>query len=250
MLILLSPAKKLNFKDKPKTDKYTLPAFLDQSEKIMKELKELDQEQIAGLMKINPKLSETNYHRFQSWRKEFNPENARQSVFAFNGDAYRGLKANELSEKELLYAQDHMFILSGLHGYLKPLDLIRPYRLEMGTRLSVGRNKDLYQFWGHKVTDAIKKRKDKLIINLASKEYARVVDFDALAARVVTPDFKEYRNGRLGSFHVLLKHARGLMTKFVIQNQIEDQESLKQFKIDKYSFHDELSSENKFVFIR
>jgi cytoplasmic iron level regulating protein YaaA (DUF328/UPF0246 family) len=250
MLILLSPAKNLDYKQTAPIEEFTIPENLDLSEKILNKLKKLSKKQIGELMKINPKLAETNFYRYQAWNKDFNIENAKQAIFAFNGDVYRGLDARSLSEDTIKYAQKHLIILSGLHGYLKPLDLVRPYRLEMGTKLKVGRREDLYSYWSELVTKKVKERKDDFIINLASKEYAGVIDFSKIKSRIIVPVFKEYRNGKLGTFNVLLKRARGLMTKFVLENRIEDIEMLKTFNLENYEYSDEMSSENEFVFIR
>lgn len=203
-------------------------------------------------MSISDKLAELNYTRNQEWRLPFTPANARQAVFAFNGDVYVGLDAYSITTDKLPVLQEKLRILSGLYGILKPLDLMQPYRLEMGTNLAVGKSKNLYEFWKKTLTDALNKElsKDELVINLASKEYAEAIDFKALKGKVIVPEFKDYKDGKLKIISFFAKKARGLMTRYIIDNNCETLEDLKGFQADNYRFDQSLSKGNKLVFTR
>ena len=254
MIIVISPAKRLDFSGTPKTEKFTLPRFIKESSIIMNQLKKLKMEQLGDLMNLSGNLAEVSYNRIQNWEPDFNLRNARQAMFSFKGDAYIGLDADSFKEKDLEYAQDHLRILSGLHGILKPLDLIRPYRLEMGLKINIGRYNNLYDFWGSKITDQIEtdigRNSDPVLVNLASNEYFKSIKRNNLIARVVTPVFKEFRNGEYRIIQVWTKKARGLMTSFIIRNKLDDVDQLKLFDSEGYFYNDSLSTQNEWVFTR
>ena len=221
MLILISPAKSLDFETKPVTDKYTQPSFLKEARQIQRELKKLSPNDLSDLMRISSKLGELNFERNRKWKTPFNLENAKQAVFAFSGDVYQGLVASDLSEKELDIAQEKIRILSGLYGLLKPLDLIQAYRLEMGTRFGVGGNDDLYGFWRDKITRTLNKELKQSggpLINLASNEYYKAVDSKKIKAEIISPAFKDLKNGEYKIISFFAKKARGLMSRFIVQN--------------------------------
>lgn len=254
MLIIISPAKTLDFDSSPVTNNYSLPENISESEMIADKLRKLSSDKIAELMNISPKLAQLNFERFQLWHPEFNSENSKQAILAFKGDVYTGIDATSFSEKDFELAQKHLRILSGLHGVLKPLDLIRPYRLEMGTKISVGRRKDLYEFWKNiickQVQDALNESASNLLINLASNEYFRAIDKKKLDAEIVTPEFKDWKNGQYKMISFWAKKARGMMTRFIIQNRIKNKEDLIAFDSDGYYFNPVLSKENQPVFTR
>lgn len=209
---------------------------------------------IKTLMGISPKLAQLNYDRFQNWQLPFSPENAKQAVFAFSGDVYQGLEANTLSENQLGYSQEHLRILSGLYGVLKPLDLIQPYRLEMGTKLPVGREKDLYAFWKQiitsKIEEALFESGSNILVNLASNEYLKSIDIKKLGAGIITPEFKDKKNGAYKMISFFAKKVRGLMTRYIIENEISNTEDLKAFVSGGYMYNAHLSEGNKLVFTR
>ena len=254
MLILLSPAKNLDFKPQSLVKTSSLPVFLNESEEIAARMKKLSSKQIANLMDLNKKLADLNYLRFQQWTSTFGNKDSKQAVLSFNGDVYTGLSAKTLKAKDLEYAQDKLIILSGLHGVLRPLDLIHPYRLEMGIELKVGRNKDLYQFWQKKITaylnESLKSHKKKVIINLASSEYSQVIDRSHLYARIIDIGFKEFKADQYQIFFVFLKRARGMMARFIIENRIENPEDVKGFDYDRYGYSENLSKKDEWVFVR
>lgn len=255
MLIILSPAKNLDFKRQSPVTEYTHPEFLKESEKLVHKLKTFSKKELSELMHINERLTKLNYERFKEWATPFTPENAQPSLMAFNGDVYTGLQAETLSADDLHFAQDHVRILSGLHGVLRPLDLIQPYRLEMGTKLSVQGKDDLYAFWGDKITtslnETIETKSSKVLINLASQEYFKSVNTKKLYTdRIITPVFKELRGDTYRMFFVYVKQARGMMTRFIIQNKLEDPEEIKGFDMEGYFYNENLSSETEWVFTR
>ncbi len=254
MLIVISPAKTLDFETPPKTRKFTIPEFLDDSAELIDELRELEPYKLSELMGISPKLADLNANRYHAWSLPFTNLNAKQSVLAFKGDVYGGLDADNLSEDELQYAQGHLRILSGLYGVLKPLDLMQPYRLEMGTRLKTRRGKDLYTFWHDRINAAINaelsKEKDPVLVNLASNEYFKSVKADELKARIVTPVFKEKRNGEYKLISFLAKKARGLMSRYIIRNRLADPDDLRGFDLEDYCYNKDLSAEDRPVFTR
>ncbi|WP_445458321.1 peroxide stress protein YaaA [Flavobacterium sp. HNIBRBA15423] len=252
MKIVISPAKSLDFETKLPTEKFTQSDFISKSETIHKTLKKQKPKQLMDLMSISEKLADLNWQRNQEWQTPFTPENARPAVFAFNGDVYTGLDAYTIPTDKLNDLQDRLRILSGLYGVLKPLDLIQPYRLEMGISLKIGTKKNLYEFWKKTITDALNKElsKDELFLNLASNEYFSAVDTKKLKVPVITPEFKDYKDGKLKMISFFAKKARGLMVRYIIDTNAETIEDLKKFNYEGYAFDDGLSKGNKLVFTR
>lgn len=253
MLMIISPAKTLDYESPLATETHTQPDFLDDACELIDQLKELEPHQVSNLMSISDKLGQLNAERFQSWHKPFTPDNARQAVLAFKGDVYTGLDAESFSSEDFSFAQKHLRILSGLYGLLKPLDLMQPYRLEMGTRFENTRGKDLYAFWGSKITDALNQllaSDDKVLVNLASNEYFKSVQKKHLDARLVTPQFKDWKNGQYKMISFYAKKARGLMCRYAIQNRITQADDLKGFNLDGYYFSEDQSDNNNWVFLR
>lgn len=254
MLVIISPAKSLDFKKESSSKSYTIPEMLEDSEKLTGRLKKMSPKQLSKLMGISTNLGELNFQRFQEWHLPFNIENSKQAVLAFNGDVYQGLQAETLSEELLQLAQKKVRILSGLYGVLKPLDLIQPYRLEMGTSLKYYRNKDLYEFWNpaitQKINQAILESGSKVLVNLASNEYFKSIDKKKLKADVVTPEFKDLKNGQYKMISFFAKKARGLMTRFILENNISEIENLQAFDLQGYIFNPRLSKPNAPVFTR
>ncbi|HAX09926.1 MAG TPA: peroxide stress protein YaaA [Marinobacter hydrocarbonoclasticus] len=253
MLMIISPAKTLDYESPLATETHTQPDFLDDACELIDQLKELEPHQVSNLMSISDKLGQLNAERFQSWHTPFTPDNARQAVLAFKGDVYTGLDAESFSEEDFSFAQKHLRILSGLYGLLKPLDLMQPYRLEMGTRFENTRGKDLYAFWGSKITDALNQllaSDDKVLVNLASNEYFKSVQKKHLDARLVTPQFKDWKNGQYKMISFYAKKARGLMCRYAIQNRITQADDLKGFNLDGYYFSEDQSDNNNWVFLR
>ena len=254
MLFLLSPAKKLDYDSPVSTNTHTQPLFIKRSTELIKVLKTKSAEDIAALMKLSPALSELNVQRYSEWKPRFDQKNSRQAVLAFNGDVYEGLAAATLSESQLTWAQEHVAILSGLYGVLRPLDLMQPYRLEMGTRLQTARGKNLYEFWGSEIAQYLNERladqTSRIVINLASEEYFKAVDQKALDARVVQCVFQDYKNGVYKIISFNAKRARGLMARFAIETKAKTPAALKKFNVEGYAFAAEESSEDKLVFRR
>ena len=252
MITILSPAKTLDFDSKLIDVDSSNPAFVDESEQLIKKLRTLSKKKVSTLMNLNKDLTELNVMRYNEWEPEFNPDNSRPAMLAFSGEVYRGLSAQDFAQDDLYFANKHVRILSGLHGLLKPLDRIRPYRLEMGTRLPVRRKKNLYEFWGDKVTkainEAVAESGSDVVLNLASSEYFKVIDFKKVNARVITPVFKDLKNGEYKTIMTWAKHARGAMTRFVVENRINDPEQLKGF--DMYKYSEPMSNDEEWVFIR
>lgn len=250
MQLILSPAKRLDFESKPKFDKSTQPVFLKESEILIRELRKRSKSELKEMMGISGQLAELNAERYQNWQRPFTNDNAKQAALAFNGEVYEGLDANTLSMDDMDFAQNHMFILSGLHGILRPLDLIQPYRLEMGSKFKTEQWKNLYDFWGNKITEVINHTGDATLINLASQEYFKAVHRKELKADVITPVFKELKGDKLKSVSFYAKKARGLMSRFIIQNRIKDPEEIKAFDIDGYRYHESLSDDKNWLFTR
>jgi len=252
MLMIISPAKTLDYESPLATKTHTQPDFLDDACELIDQLKTLEPHQVSNLMNISDKLGQLNAERFRNWHTPFTPDNARPSVLAFKGDVYTGLDAESFSEEDFSFAQKHLRILSGLYGLLKPLDLMQPYRLEMGTKFENTRGKDLYAFWGRKITDALNQllADDKTLINLASNEYFKSVQKKNLDARLITPQFKDWKNGQYKMISFYAKKARGLMCRYVIQNRITNAEDLKGFNLDGYYFSEDQSDNNNWVFLR
>jgi hypothetical protein len=254
MLALISPAKKLDFESDWSVDGATQPCLLDEAEELVDVLKGLSQADLQRLMKLSDKLGDLNHKRYQRFSTPFNQTNARPAVTAFRGDTYVGLDADSLSKDDLGYAQDHLCILSGLYGILRPLDLMQAYRLEMGTKLTNPRGEDLYDFWGDLLTktcnDAVKSHKDKTIISLASNEYIKSVKKDGLDGAFVTCHFKELKDGKPKVIGLFAKRARGMMARYMVQNRIDTVDGLKGFEEDGYVFQDSLSDAENYVFLR
>lgn len=254
MLIVISPAKSLDFETPSKISDYTIPELLKESEKLIGRLKTMSPKQLSALMDISADLGELNFKRYQEWQTPFTPENAKQAILAFNGDVYQGLDAATLSEEILLLSQSKLRILSGLYGVLKPLDLMQPYRLEMGTKLKYYKSKDLYQFWNplitKKINEAISESGNGVLINLASNEYFKSIDRKKLKAEIVTPDFKDLKNGSYKMISFFAKRARGLMTRFILENNITDHADLLAFNSEGYAFNPRISKPGNPVFTR
>jgi len=252
MKIVISPAKSLDFETELPTNTYTIPQFLDQAEKLNKVLKKKSPKQLSKLMSISQKLGELNWQRNQDWHLPFTPKNARQAMYAFKGDVYIGLDAYTIPLEKLEQLQDKLRILSGQYGLLKPLDLMQAYRLEMGTKLKIGRKDNLYQIWGDTITNALNNelKDDEVFVNLASNEYFKVVKPKLLKVPVITPVFKDYKNGKLKIISFFAKKARGMMVRYIIDNDIENVDGLKGFNYDNYAFEANLSSKNEMVFTR
>lgn len=254
MLLVVSPAKKLDFESPLATTENSQASLLAHSEILIERCLELSSDQIATLMKLSDKLAGLNAARFGEWSLPFTPDNARQAVLAFNGDVYSGLDANSFSENDFSFAQQHFRILSGLYGLLKPLDLIQAYRLEMGTKLDNVRGANLYQFWGDIITNelnqALAEQGDDVLINLASNEYFKAVKKKSLNATIITPQFKDWKNGQYKMISFFAKKARGLMARYIIQNQLTSIEQVKDFDLAGYQFSSDLSQGNDLVFTR
>jgi hypothetical protein len=254
MLILISPSKTLDFDIPAKANNPSQPEFLDEAQLLVDKLKNYSPAKLQELMRINPKLADLNAKRYMDWQQPFTEVNARQALLVFKGEVFTGLKAEDLNNDDLEFSQDHLRILSGLYGVLRPLDLIQPYRLEIGTKLKTGKAKDLYQFWGNKITNsinmALKDTDQNVIINLASNEYFNSIDRKKLNAEVYTPTFKDYSNGTYKFLTVYGKRARGMMARFIIKNRITDVEKLKLFEEDGYYYNDNLSEGRNWVFTR
>lgn len=259
MLILISPAKTLDFETPAKYRRFSQPAFLSETKILVNHLKTLSPAEVSSLMKVSDKLSELNVERYQTWQSNFDDSNAKQALLAFQGDVYQGLNADSFSQEDFEFAQEHLRILSGLYGVLRPLDLIQPYRLEMGTKLAHAKFQNLsantlYEFWQDKLSTAINQQLDKLdnptIVNLASNEYFKAVNPKLLKGEIVTPIFKDWRNGKYKIISFYAKKARGMMSAYIIKNRLEKQEDFKSFNEAGYSFNDELSDANDLVFTR
>jgi uncharacterized protein len=254
MLIVISPAKTLDFETAPVTKDFTQPEFLKESRKLISELKKLSPSEVSSLMKISDKLGTLNYLRFGEWKTPFTLNNAKQALLAFKGDVYTGINVDSFSNQDLKFAQKHLRMLSGLYGVLRPLDLMQPYRLEMGTQFKNKQGKDLYEFWGLKITEQINKdlkaSKSKYLINLASNEYFKSLQTDDIDAEIIVPVFKDYKNGKYKIISFFAKKARGLMSAYIIKNKLKDPEDIKAFKVDGYKFYKSESSDTNWVFQR
>ncbi len=254
MLLVVSPAKKLDFESHLVTTKTSQATLLEHSAILIERCIKLSPDQIASLMKLSDKLSGLNAARFGEWTLPFTPDNSRQAVLAFNGDVYSGLDANSFSDDDFDFAQQHFRILSGLYGLLKPLDLMQAYRLEMGTKLDNVRGSNLYQFWGeiitHELNKALSEQGDDVLINLASNEYFKAVKKKSLNATIITPQFKDWKNGQYKMISFYAKKARGLMARYIIQNQLTDVEQLKNFDLAGYQYNNNLTQNNEWVFTR
>ncbi|MCM0043357.1 MAG: peroxide stress protein YaaA [Burkholderiaceae bacterium] len=254
MLIVLSPAKTLDYESPIPDVQHTVPDFIPRSAELVSVLRAMPPAAIGSLMKISDPLAQLNAGRFASWSKKFSTNNSRPSVLAFNGDVYDGLDARSLSAKQLSWAQDHLRILSGLYGLLRPLDLMQAYRLEMGTRLATARGKDLYAFWGEAITQALNEAlaaaKAPALVNLASEEYFKSVRPALLQSPVITPVFEDWKGGRYKIISFFAKRARGLMARYAIDHKITRPEKLKAFDADGYAFDAQASDDATWVFRR
>nr|WP_321246788.1 peroxide stress protein YaaA [uncultured Psychroserpens sp.] len=252
MKLVLSPAKSLDYDSKLPTTKTTESRFLNESERINKLLKKKSAKSLSKLMHISDNLGRLNYDRNQDWTLPFTKDNARPAMYAFSGDVYRGLDAYTIDTKQLDKVQDTVRIISGLYGLLKPLDLIQPYRLEMGTKFPVGKNKNLYEFWKQQVTQALNDEleDDELFLNLASNEYFKAIDTKALKVPVINIKFQELKDGKYKTIAIFSKLARGLMTRFVIDTNAKTIEDVKGFSLENYRYTEDLSSDNELVFTR
>lgn len=258
MHLIISPAKTLDFTTPAKTDQYSTPLFLDQSQTLIDQLKKLSPVEIAILMKLSDKLAALNTARFDSWQQPFTPQNAKQALLAFQGDVYTGLAADQFSEEDFAYAQQKLHILSGLYGLLKPLDLIQPYRLEMGTAFTNNKGKNLYQFWDGQLTEHLNdcllidkpESTEAVLVNLASNEYWKSIQPKKIKARIITPEFKDWKNGQYKIISFYAKKARGLMSAFIIKNRITAPEELKAFSSEGYYFSPEQSKGDQWCFLR
>ena len=254
MLVVVSPAKNLDYESSVPVSKHTQPELLDDASSLAQECKELSPAQLGSLMKISDKLATLNANRFAEFSVPFTNDNARQALFAFNGDVYTGLDAQSLSEQDITYAQQHLRILSGLYGVLRPLDLMQAYRLEMGTKLENSRGKNLYEYWDNRITkvlnEALEAQGDNVLINLASNEYFKSVKKSALDGMIITPVFKDKKNGQYKIISFFAKKARGLMARYIIQNQVRDVDGLKAFDTAGYYLCEEQSSSSQLVFLR
>jgi len=250
----LSPAKSLDYDSLSESVPHTLPQFVSQSAELIKVLKHKTPTQISELMDLSDNLAALNVARYEAWRPKFTAKNSKQAVLAFNGDVYDGLEAKSLKPKDLEWAQDHVCILSGLYGILRPLDWMQPYRLEMGTALTNLRGKNLYQFWGASIAQHLNAKlvKDKtpVVVNLASQEYFKAVDQKVLKARVIECVFEEYKAGKYKVISFFAKRARGLLARYAIQKHIQNPEKLKDFNLEGYAYEDSESDANRWVFRR
>jgi cytoplasmic iron level regulating protein YaaA (DUF328/UPF0246 family) len=252
MKIVISPAKSLNFESDLPTQNFSEASFLKESRQINKVLKKLKPKDLSVMMDISDKLAELNWERNQSWKTPFSPDNSRPAIYSFDGEVYTGIDAYTIPMDKMEDLQNRLFILSGLYGLLKPLDLIQAYRLEMGTSIAIGESKNLYAFWKTKITKALNKSlsKGEFLLNLASNEYFSSVDTKLLNAKVITPEFKDYKDGNLKMISFFAKKARGLMVRYIIDTNAQTIDDIKGFNYEGYAFDANLSSESKLVFTR
>lgn len=254
MLALISPAKTLDYESALPTDAHTLPRLLEHSQELIDVSRKLSATDISNLMSVSEKIAKLNVERFNDWQSEFNFSNARQAVFAFKGDVYTGLDAYDLNDQHIEFAQNHLRMLSGLYGLLRPLDLMMPYRLEMGTKLQNPRGHNLYQFWGDRITslinDDLEQAHSELLVNIASDEYYKSVIERKIKAEIIKPVFLDQKNGKYKVISFYAKKARGLMARYIIENQLNKAEDLKSFNTDGYYFDAESSLKGELVFKR
>lgn len=254
MKIVVSPAKSLDYKTKVPTDRGTQPKFLEEAETLNKKLERKTKKEVADLMSISDKLADLNYQRYKDFETPFTKKNSRPAVYAFAGDVYTGLDSYTIPAEKLDRLQDTLRILSGLYGVLRPLDLIQPYRLEMGTKLKIGHKNDLYEFWDEKITDALNAEleDDELFLNLASQEYFNSIKTNKLKVPVITPIFKDYKNGKLKIISFFAKKARGLMVRYILDKDVNTLEELKGFDYEGYGYSEQYSDEKsgELVFVR
>ena len=257
MVILISPAKIQNFNPQDKIADYTQPVFLKEAISLVNQLRTYSISELSNLMKINSKLAEENAARYFQWKTPFTPENSKQAVFVYNGEVYRGLDTGSLENDDIFYLQNHLRMMTGLYGVLRPLDLIQPYRLEVKTKFLTDSGEDLYTFWKRGVTKEIAKAlkssdNPEVLLNLASNEYTKMIDKTKLKARIIEFDFKQYYpdTDRYKTITIYLKKARGMMARYIAQNRISNPEDLKAFSSDGYWYSEQFSSEDRMVFVR
>jgi len=254
MLTVISPAKTLDFDSPTVTDVYTQPAHLTQARKLVRRMRQLSGQELSKLMSVSGNIADLNQQRFKKWKTPFKPENARQAIFAFKGDVYIGLDAYSMTTQNVDFAQDHLRILSGLYGVLRPLDLMQPYRLEMGTRIDTEAGKNLYQFWDGRITKTLnqelKQSNSNTLINLASNEYFKAIKPKLLKAEVITPVFKDYNKGSYQVIGFFAKKARGLMARYLIDNKIDSPAELMRFGAEGYAYNAAMSNAHNWVFTR
>jgi len=254
MLMLISPAKKLAMESPALTSQLTQPDMLEDAQTLIHLLRSLDRLAIADLMKLSMPLADLNVARYQAWQRPFTLDNAKQALWAFRGDVYQSMNADTFSETDIAFTQQHLRILSGLYGLLRPLDLMQAYRLEMGTQLANPHGKDLYHFWGERITahinQALAKQADNVLINLASQEYFKAIQRKKLHATLITPSFRERKGDDFKVIGIHAKRARGLMCRFIIQNQLQHPDQLRDFDLQGYRWHESLSTDQEMVFTR
>ena len=254
MLAVISPAKKLDFETAPKFEDHTLPEFIKDTAILVKTARKMSRAKLKQTMKLSDTLAELNYQRYQNFSTPFHLGNAKQAAWVFNGDTYVGLKADTLNKREMAFAQKHLRILSGLYGVLRPLDLIQPYRLEMGARFNPPHRANLYDFWDSRITDNLNAllddQNDKTLVNLASSEYFKSVRTKELVGPVLTPIFREIKDGQSRTIGMFAKQARGTMARFIITNRVDKTEGLQPFNLSGYQFRSDLSDDNKWVYTR
>ncbi|MBL4761941.1 MAG: peroxide stress protein YaaA [Gammaproteobacteria bacterium] len=254
MLIVISPAKTLDYETPTTTQTFTTPEYLNQSQQLIDRLRDFSPLDIADFMKVSTKIADLNFSRINDWQTPFTTDNAKQAILAFQGDVYTGLHAGDFSSKDFKFAQSHLRILSGLYGLLRPLDLMQAYRLEMGKSLATEKHRNLYGFWQADITQGLNKQlqaiKTNTLINLASNEYFKSINVKDLNGEIITPSFKDYKNGQYKIIGFYAKKARGLMSRYIIKNQLKNPETLKAFNEEGYKFNKTLSEENNWVFTR
>jgi len=252
MKVVISPAKSLNFESKAPTQKFSQPIFLNEADRLNRILKKKSVRSLSKLMSISDALGQLNYQRNQDWELPFKLDNSKQAVYAFTGEVYRGIDANSIPEQDIDFLQEHLRILSGQYGILKPLDLMQAYRLEMGTKLKVGVKPNLYKFWGDKITKSLNSEleEDELFVNLASNEYFKVLQAKDLKAPVITPVFKDFKNGEYKVIMTFAKLARGLMVRYMIDHKVSTVDGIKGFNYNGYGFDENLSTDTELVFTR
>ena len=252
MKVLLSPAKSLDFKSQLPTEKNSFLCFEKEAEYLNSILKTKSPKDLSELMGISSKIADLNYERNNEWSLPFTKKNSRQAVYAFSGDVYRGLDAYSINDNKIDFMQSTIRIISGLYGIIKPLDLIQPYRLEMGTKLSFDGNKNLYDYWREKITNQLNSElyENEPVLNLASNEYSKAIDLKVIKSDVFSANFKEFKDSQYKTIAIFSKKARGMMTRYIIDNNINDINSLKSFNYDGYVYHENLSTEKELIFVR
>ena len=254
MLTVISPAKTLDFRSPAITDEFSQPAHLTQSRKLMRHLRNFSSSDLSSLMKVSSEIADLNVERNRRWKTPFTPDNAKQALFAFKGDVYIGLDADSMNADNIQFAQKHLRVLSGLYGLLRPLDLMQPYRLEMGSRLATDQGTNLYQFWDMRITrtlnSELKAINSNVLLNLASNEYFKAIKSKAIKGQIITPVFKDYHQGKYQIIGFFAKKARGLMARHIIDEQIDEVEQIKNFDREGYIFNPSLSSQTDWVFSR